>query len=77
MAAATLAVEVVAAEVNVTGGVRTLVLVVESTAAATAVPLADTAKVPDASRPSGAAGMVGKALTLNYDDATGVITSLT
>ena len=77
MAAATLAVQVKVAEVNFEGGARKLVLLVESTAAATAVPLSDAAKAPDASRPSGALGMVGKALTLNYDDATGAITSLT
>ena len=77
MAAATLAVQVKVAEVNFEGGARKLVLLVESTAAATAVPLSDAAKAPDASRPSGALGMVGKALTLNFDDATGAITSLT
>lgn len=77
MAAATLLVEVTAAEVIVEGGARKLVLHIASTAPATAVPLADASKPPDITRPSGALGMTGTALTLNYDDVTGAITSLT
>lgn len=86
MAAATLAVKVVAATLtinrgssaNTTAGATTLTLVVEATAApSAAVPLALASRVVTSSDPQEAKGMVGKALTLNFDDTTGVITSLT
>lgn len=85
MAAATLAVKVVAADLvvnrgasaNTTANTTTLTLVLEATATAAAVPKADAAKAVSSSDPTAAKGMVGTALTLNYDDTTGVITSLT
>lgn len=85
MAAATLAVKVVSAELtvnqgaspNVTAGTTQLVLVIEATATSAAVPLATAGKAVSAEDPQTAKGMVGKALTLNFDDVTGVITSLT
>jgi hypothetical protein len=85
MAAATLAVKVVAADLvinagassNTTPGTTTLVLTVEATASAAAVPLALASGAVSKTGPQVAKGMVGKALTLNFDDVTGVITSLT
>jgi hypothetical protein len=86
MAAATCAVKVIAATVtrnqgasaNITAGSLQLTLVIEATAApSAAVPLAVAAKQVSPSDPQEAKGMVGKALTLNFDDTTGVITSLT
>jgi hypothetical protein len=85
MAANTLAMKVVAASLtinqgasaNTTAGTRTLVLVVEATASAASVPLAVAATSVSAADPQVAKGMIGKTLTLNYDDVTGVITSLT
>lgn len=77
MAAATLAVQVVAAEVVVSGGARQLVLKIVSTAPATAIPLADPSKPVDITSAATAKSMIGTALTLNYDNVTGAITSLT
>jgi hypothetical protein len=85
MAAATLAMKVVQASLtknagqsaNTTAGTTTLFLVIEATATAAAVPLATASKAVSAEDPQDAKGMIGKALTLNFDDVTGVITSLT
>lgn len=86
MAAATLAMKVVAASLtvnrgssaNTTAGATTLTLTIEATAApSAAVPLAVASRAVSSSDPQDAKGMVGKALTLNFDDTTGVITSLT
>jgi hypothetical protein len=61
-----------------TAGATTLTLVLEATAApSAAVPLAIASRAVSSSDPQDAKGMVGKALTLNFDDTTGVITSLT
>lgn len=86
MAAATLAVKVIAASLtvnrgataNTVAGATTLTLVIEATAApSAAVPLSIASRAVSSSDPQEAKGMVGKALTLNFDDTTGVITSLT
>lgn len=85
MAAATLAMKVVSADLsvntgsssNTTAGTTTLVLVIEATATAASVPLADTSKSVSKTGSAVAKAMVGKTLTLNFDDSTGVITSLT
>lgn len=86
MAAATCAVKVVGASLTVnrgssssiTSGSTMLTLVIESTAApSAAVPLAIASRAVSSSDPQEAKGMIGKTLTLNFDDTTGVITSLT
>lgn len=86
MAAATCAVKVVAATLTINRGASAsiasgstmLTLVIESTAAPSAtVPLALASRAVSSSDPQEAKGMVGKTLTLNFDDTTGVITSLT
>ena len=85
MAAATLAMKVVAADLtvnrgasaNTNPGTTTLTLVIEATASASSVPLANAARAVSSSDPQVAKAMVGKTLTLNFDDSTGVITSLT
>lgn len=85
MAAATLAMKVISASLtknqgassNTTAGTTTLVLTFEATASAASVPLATAARAVSAQDPQVAKGMVGTTLTLNYDDSTGVITSLT
>lgn len=78
MAAATLAMTVSTASlVKTANGVTELVLVLKSTATASAVPLSVASRAVSQSDPQDAKAMAGTALTLNYDDATGVITSLT
>ena len=86
MAAATLAMKVIAATLvtnrgstsNIAAGATTLTLVLEATAApSAAVPLASASGAVTGSDPQTAKSMVGKALTLNFDDTTGAITSLT
>lgn len=86
MAAATLAMKVIAATLvtnrgassNTTAGATTLTLVIEATAApSAAVPLAVASGAVTSSDPQTAKAMIGKTLTLNFDDTTGVITSLT
>lgn len=85
MAAATLAMKVVGASLslnrgasaNTTAGTVSLTLTIEATASASAVPRATSSRAVSSSDPQEALAMVGKTLTLNYDDATGVITSLT
>lgn len=85
MAAATLAMKVVGASLtvnrgsssNTTAGTTTLTLTFEATASAAAVPKSIATKALSSSDPQEPKAMVGTTLTLNYDDSTGVITSLT
>jgi len=84
MGAATLAMKVTSASLtdnrstsNSPIGTRSLTLIIESTASASAVPLSVAGTVVTSSDPRDAKAMLGKVLTLNYDDVTGVITSLT
>jgi hypothetical protein len=86
MAAATCAVKVVSAHLTIDRGASSaladgsimLTMVIQSTAApSAAVPLAVASGAVSSSDPQEAKGMIGQALTLNFDDTTGVITSLT